>query len=99
MNPREWLRVGFTIAVLCLFAYAGFEALSFSRLARYMPLYVSVAGAALSLPLLLAELRRLRAPGGAAANRAPSSLEEYTVGGPLTDAAERKPFRPPASYL
>ncbi|HEY9539217.1 MAG TPA: tripartite tricarboxylate transporter TctB family protein [Kiloniellaceae bacterium] len=99
MNPREWLRVGFTIAVLCLFAYAGFEALSFSRLARYMPLYVSVAGAALSLPLLLAELRRLRAPGGDAANRAPSSIEEYSVGDPLTDAEERKRFWTTAYYL
>src|SRR3546814_13770506 len=99
MNPREWLRVGFTIAVLCLFAYAGFEALSFSRLARYMPLYVSVAGAALSLPLLLAELRRLRAPGGVAANRAPSSIEKSRVGDPLTDAAERKRSRTTAYLL
>src|SRR3546814_15634938 len=64
-----------------------------------MPLYVSVAGASLSLPLLLAELRRLRAPGGDAANRAPSSIEEYSVGDPLTDAEERKRFWTTAYYL
>src|SRR3546814_18613825 len=98
MNPREWMRVGFTIAVLCLCAYAGFDALSFSRLARYMPLYVSVAGAALSLPLLLAELRRLRAPGGDAANRATSSVDEHSVGDPLNDAEARKRFWTKAYY-
>src|SRR3546814_4372882 len=34
-----------------------------------------------------------------AANRAPSSIEEYSVGDPLTDAEERKRFWTTAYYL
>ena len=51
--------------LLALFLYAAWEALTFPRLARYLPLYISVAGSAITAAYLGAEMlrtRRRRAP-------------------------------------
>lgn len=63
MIVRDRLRLCFGIFVLCVLAFAAFEAWDFSRRARYMPLYVSVAGIALSFLLIAFELWRSRAAG------------------------------------
>lgn len=69
MSVRDRLRLGFSLFVLCIFAYAAFDALDFSRRARYMPLYVSVAGLALSLLLISLELWWARKAGGVTQRR------------------------------
>lgn len=64
MSVRDRLRLCLSLTVLCLFAYAGIEALDFSRRARYMPLYVSAGGFVLSSLLIVLELWRMRTAAG-----------------------------------
>lgn len=80
MTARERFRFVFGILVLCLFAYAAVEALHFSKRARYMPLYVSVAGFILTLCMLALDYWRHRTPEGREKARTRRSLEDAAQG-------------------
>lgn len=73
IGVRDRLRLAFGVSLACLFAYTGYEALSFSRLARYLPLYVSVAGFGLALVVVASDLLRLRLEARGQARRAQES--------------------------
>ena len=97
MTARDRLRIAFDVFVLSLFAYAAYQALGFSRLARYMPLYVSVAGIGLtSLLLVLDSVRLLRAPRPPAGEA--GALEHYHEA-PLPREAETAQMKRVALYL
>lgn len=85
---------------LAIFVYAGWDALSFPRLARYLPLYVSVAGAVLTLVYLLVEVvngRRRPTSGQARAALPPSTTEsdEAPVMAALAEASAVDPDSSP----
>ncbi len=50
-------QIGFVVALLGLFSWASWEAMGFSQLARFFPLYVSIAAIILSVIQLIIEVR------------------------------------------
>lgn len=98
MTVRDCLRIGFDVTVLAVFTYAMLEATSFSRVARYMPLYVSVAGMAASLLLLLLDLRRALVTRGAGV-RWSAGIEDYESVDTIDLANENAKLRRTGFYL
>ncbi|MGD1879010.1 MAG: tripartite tricarboxylate transporter TctB family protein [Kiloniellaceae bacterium] len=99
MSLRERLRLGFGVFILCIFAYAAFDAWDFSRRARYMPLYVSVAGIVLTSLLITLDLWRMRSTEGRAALRTKVSIEDLAADDLFSPAEDRQRFRTTAYYL
>ena len=64
MTGRVAIRLGMDVLALAAFAAAGLVALEFSRLARYLPLLVSAAGAALAAASLIRDVLAVRRDGG-----------------------------------
>ena len=64
MTGRVAIRLGMDVLALAAFAAAGLAALEFSRLARHLPLFVSVAGAALAAASLVRDVLSVRRDGG-----------------------------------
>lgn len=98
MSVRTWLRLGFSLVILCLFAYAGMEALDFSRRARYMPLYISVAGFTLSMLLVLRELWRMRTADGSS-TASGVAIEDLASEDLFSPQEERQRLRTTSYYL
>jgi len=98
MTVRDRLRLGFSLVVLCLFAYAGLEALDFSRRARYMPLYVSVAGFTLSALLVFLECWRMRTAAGRGTRRG-VAIEDLAAEDLFSPEEERHRLKTTAYYL
>ena len=53
---KETMELLFTTFLFILFTIAMFDAMTFSKLARFFPLYISVAGTALSLIYLIRQI-------------------------------------------
>lgn len=53
---KETLELLFTAFLFLLFSVAMFDAMTFSKLARFFPLYISVAGTVLSLIYLIRQI-------------------------------------------
>lgn len=98
MIGRDYLRIGLDIAVLCLFIYSAVEALSFSRLARYMPLYVSIGGIIASFGLLCIDLLRVRASDGLGV-RWSAGIEDYEPVDSVSLEVENEKLKITSYYL
>lgn len=98
MNARDWLRIGFDIFVVLLFLYTMIEAMSFSRLARYLPLYASMAGLATGLLLLAVDLRRTISNGGTGVSWS-AGLEDYNTHDTVDRVAESQKLKLTAFYM
>ncbi|WP_252311130.1 tripartite tricarboxylate transporter TctB family protein [Sinobaca sp. H24] len=57
---KQTLNVIFTFGIFMVFVWAAFTALTFSRLAQFFPLYVSIAGSILSGIYLIKEIIKIR---------------------------------------
>jgi len=99
MSVRDRLRLGLSLFVLCVFAYAAFDASDFSRRARYMPLYVSVAGITLSLLLISLELWRARRGGGRATPRRGVAIEDLAAEDIFSPEEERHRLKTTSYYF
>lgn len=99
MTFRDRLRLGFGLFIVCFFAFAAFDAWDFSRRARYMPLYVSVAGLVLTSLLVALDLWRLRTLAGREAPRRRVAIEDVAAEEMFSAAEERQRFRSTAYYL
>jgi hypothetical protein len=98
MSVRDRLRLSFCLAVLCVFAYAGVEALDFSRRARYMPLYVSAGGFVLSSLLIFLEFWRMRSAAGRAMRRG-VAIEDLAAEDMFSPEEERHRLKTTSYYL
>lgn len=99
MSFRDRVRLGFGLFIVCLFAYAAFDAWDFSRRARYMPLYVSIAGLALTSLLIALDLWRLRTLAGREALRRRVAIEDLAAEDMFSAAEELQRFMSTAYYL
>lgn len=99
MSAREKIRLAFSIVILCLFAYTAIEAWDFSRRARYLPLYVSVAGFILCGLLITLDFWRNRTPEGREKERAKVLVEDYNPEGKPTRAGEYEYLKRSVYYL
>lgn len=99
MTVREILRLTLSLCIGCLFAYAAFEAVDFSRRARYMPLYVSVAGLGLTVLLVSLDLWRMRSVAGRQTLRGRVAIEDLAAEDTFSVADEQHRFKRTAYYL
>lgn len=99
MSLRDHLRLGFSLFILCVFAYAAFDAWDFSRRARYMPLYVSVGGMVLSLLLISLDLWRARSADGRVPQRRGVAIEDLAAEDFFSPEDERHRLKVTSYYL
>ena len=73
MPLQTKMRVGFGVLVILLFAWTGWQALEFARLARYMPAAMSGIGVVIGVLTVTTDLLNWRRQGVAAAGDVPET--------------------------
>jgi hypothetical protein len=99
MGIRYAIRLALGVAILAVFVFAAMEAMHYSRLARYMPLYVSAAGIVFSLLSIGVDLWRLRTARALRTTAAIVAPEDFEAPGRLSQGEEMQRIRLAMYYL
>jgi hypothetical protein len=73
MPLQTKMRIGFGVLVILLFAWTGWQALEFARLARYLPVAMSGLGVVIGILTVTTDVLNYRRQGAAAAGDVPET--------------------------